>query len=500
MTISLNESQRNMVLTVGFFGLLLLSPWCFAPVLALWMLFPTLRNGVLSTVSDAVAERNGLILKLMIFLVPVIFYIAASPSPGDDLLREMTANLHDFDYRNLYWGSPRLMAGDTSYWYSRLTDWLPRVLPLNEAYLPVQYTLLLGWALVIPLGIRKAVLLSKTTDDPVVIWAIVAVLTAAIWFQPTFVTRITQGRPENLGALIATGAFLVDGTLGAILWTVLMALFVPMYWISFAYLPGAFLMRIPVRQRILLFSILALEVLVVWVSGLQGHWLSWIIGMHVAIQHRLGLVGEDLPLIDALATPQIWVFPLIALILANTKTTGNKKYIIPLMVNIIWFSAPNMVRYLDDLLPLLAFAIAIYVKPISRDQLRSYLPLILLSCFFFMTQGMHQNPLPNMKIPGAKPGQRVLAQSSPAEYYTLYENPELRYAPAMEIGYTKRAIQNLALGLNTQKTTCSQLHHYHVRWIVITGLDWSENKLGRCVRLIRSDRRGYEIWKVSRHG
>lgn len=502
MRIPLNQKQQTMILVVCLAGLFFASKWMFAPLVALWLFVPSIRDRVVDFFAESTEEHKGLLFKLSIFLIPTVFFICARHVPPDDLLREMTANLHHYDYRNLYWGSPRLMAGDTSYWWSRITDWLPSVLPLNLAYLPVQYTLLLGWVIVLPLVVRKALILSGTRLTTVERWAlIVTIVSVFCWFQIGFVTRITQARPENLGALIGTAAFLVEGTWSAVIWMMAMLLFLPMYWLSFAYIPAALLARIRFRHRLLLLGILSAAFLAVWVSGVQGNWLSWFIGLHTAINHRVMMVGEDDKMLDYLTIPQAWAAILLTVLLVRKDGKKLHPSFLWVCVLIVWFSFPNMIRYLDDLLPLAAIATALAIRDFKENQLKSFFPLILFGSFFVISQSMHVKHLPNLHIPGAKPGQRVITNYSPAEYFAMYENPELKFTPACEIGYTKRVLQRMSLGLSeNQKTSCDQLWKHHIQWVVGANMDWTPNKLGHCLRLVRSTDKGYEIWKVIHHG
>jgi hypothetical protein len=509
------ESRRRtgLFLSLVVFGAMALGPWVLSPIILLLVAFPLARALLLETVDSGMREKNALLARVLIVAVPVAFYLLSSPPPPDDLLREMTAGLHDFDYRNLYWGSPRLMAGDTSYWYSRATGWLLDVLPKSEAYLPVQYALLAGWAITLPLVFRKALRLSHPNLRGDFLWLLAAAFSVVVWAFPGFMTRIVQARPENWGALIGTTAFLVSTDWGLWAWGAAMALFVPAYWLSFAYLPMALWMNIAWKKRLATAGALAAEFAVVWLSGLQGHWWHWFLGMPVAIAHRLVGVAENDPEWHLLQSGATWAVLFLALFaLAGRRAPGLRELLsekrMPAIVAtlglIVWFLLPDMVRYDDDLAPLLMVAL-IQAAPESRLRILDtpLLSALLLPALLFLVPSGLPKPeaavLPDLHIAGAKPGQRVLSTLSAGEYFALYENPELRFAPACELGYTTKAVQRLGLGLASGKTTCAELRRYRVRWVLVKSISIAPNGLGRCLRLQRMSPDGYGIWSVA-HG
>lgn len=514
--LSLTEKQLGILLVSGALGALMLTPWTLAPLLLVLWLSPRIRGLALETVDSGLRERDGLLLRILVVAAPLAYYMLYSPYPPDDLLRDMTANLHQFDYRNLYWGSPRLMRGDISYWFSRAVDWLPRVLPQQYAYLPVCYALEAGWALVIPLTLRKAFLHRNPDLPPAQLWALVAVLSVLVWAQLGFVSRIVQARPENFGALLALSAFLVEGVWGELAWGAAMLAFIPMYWLSGIYIPAVLLLRRSGARRAAWFLVLAGAFAAFWMSGAGGHWWHWFFGMRVAIAHRMAPVAEDLPLRQVLFTPWIYLFAIFAMVFwrrpgerqgelptakAHAFAVGSASISTQVVVFglLCWFALPDMLRYVDDLAPLLAVWLALNSSPARLRWADTAVFRLLAFCLvLFMAGGLvpHTGNLPRLEIPGAKPGARVLTSFGPAEYVALYENPQLRFTPAMELGYTRRALQTLSLDLNTGKATCAALHRYRVSWVVAHDVAYPGDGLSACLRLDRSDVHGFQIWRV----
>lgn len=500
---NLSKAQQGILLTTLIAGLVIMTKWAIAPViLALIMSKPT-RDYVSDAVYSGLKEQDALLIKIMVFATPVIFYVMASPAPPDDLLREMTAFLHHFDYRNLYWGSPRLRNGDTSYLWSWGLQWLYRYLPINYAYLPVQYGLLLGWVIVAPLAFAKAIRKSAPDLESLGVWVTVAFAVALLWILPGFTSRIVQARPENIGALLSLSGFLVSGFAGWIIYTILMSAFIPLYWLSLIYTPSILLSEIKNRWKLVSLAIFAVIFLGYWASGFQINWFAWFFGMPVAIAHRVVGVSENDPLWLDLQQVTLWIL-LGFLVYAVSVTQISFKKVWPLVVLIVWFILPDMVRYVDDFGPL-TILLVLRLLPLEFYSHTLRFPVVgasVLALFFLLPFSIHVSPLPNLVVKNAISGQKVLSTLGPEEYFGLYENPELRFAPACELGYTRRGIQKLGMDLIAQpehhaNNYCALLRHYHVSWVLEkdVGIN-NKTHLNKCLKLQKLDSKGYAIWQV----
>lgn len=500
---NLSKAQQGILLTALVAGLVIMTKWAIAPVILVLILSKSTRQYVREAVYSGLKERDALLIKIMVFATPVIFYVMASPAPPDDLLREMTAFLHQFDYRNLYWGSPRLRNGDTSYIWSWGLQWLYRYLPLNEAYLPVQYGLLLGWVVVVPLAFAKAIRKAAPELESLGVWVTVAFAVSLLWILPGFTSRIIQARPENLGALLSMAGFLVSGIAGWIIYTILMSAFIPMYWLSLVYTPSILLSEIKNRWKLISLAVFAAIFLGYWASGFQINWFAWFFGMPVAIAHRVVGVSENNPLWMDLRCVSMWVL-LGFLFYAISVTKISLKKVLALVLLIVWFVLPDMVRYIDDLGPLIILLI-LRLLPMEfyKNTLRfPFVSSSVLALFFLLPTSITLSPLPNLKIIGAHPEQRVLTTLGPEEYFGLYENPELKFAPACELGYTRRAIQSLGIDLRKQpkhhaNDYCTLLHRYHISWVLESNVSINKRtNLSNCLKLQKLDSEGYAIWQV----
>ncbi|WP_414039396.1 hypothetical protein ACJU26_09210 [Acidithiobacillus sp. M4-SHS-6] len=502
MVSSSNVTQRGIVFaTLTAIGLIM-TKWAIGPILLCLLLFPEIRREIAETFYSGLKEHRALFIRILIFAIPVLFYVLASPAPPDDLLREMTAFLHHYDYRNLYWGSPRLRNGDTSYVWSWGLQWLYRYLPLKYAYLPVQYALVVGWSIIPVLAFRKAIRLAAPKAETLAVWTVIALAVAALWAMPGFTSRIVQARPENLGALLGISAFLVDSVWGLVVFTLAMGCFIPMYWLSLIYIPMVALAQVPWKQRAYSGGVLLVIFSAYWLSGFQIDWFAWFFGLHTAIGHRVVSIAEDAPL-WTFGKSVMMLVGIVTLVYAYRIKDVPDKTLLPFVLLLLWFVLPDMTRYIDVLAPLMLLLVVRMLPAFIYERIN--LPVVLFSviCLFFLVpSNIPSTALPKLVVHDAKPGQRVLSTLGPQEYFALYENPELRFAPACELGYTRRKIQLLGLYLAGKTppkgmVLCQRLRHYRISWVIEKDVVFNaQTGLSRCLRLQSQDSRGYGIWKV----
>ena len=127
-----------------------------ALVLVLALSLPTQRQQV---VQDAGVLLQGLHLDtwwplVMVVGVAVCALVFIHPFPPDDLARDLVAYTRDFDYRRMFWGSPRVPGYDQYIGFDHLAA-QARVLPAAWRALPFQLLPLLGQHLPPQPGLRR---------------------------------------------------------------------------------------------------------------------------------------------------------------------------------------------------------------------------------------------------------------------------------------------------------------------------------------------------------
>jgi len=491
-----------------------LIPWGISPAVGFAALLFSSYLAVLKQSLQKAMQENFPYL-LLVILIPILAFSLTHPVPPDDLLRHLVSGYYHFNYKNAYWGSPRMNThGDMGFGFDVIASHVYQWLPHHLAFLPFQVALLLSFSVLLPWAIYRQ--FQKTDKQLALILA--GILAALVWSLTDFYGRIYSGRQEAFWAVWVLAAFLLPSGRRAIVWLLTGFLLTPTYWLSFAYYPAAFLLEESRKKRLIYFVLLCLVFLSFWIPYTDGHWFHWLIGLHQDIRMRMAPVAEDQPYLAA-----FFHFPGAILLLISTLFLFEDKKparltliqrVFPKDVRFVsrsawligalfaWFSIPDMIRYVDVLGPLAAIFLA---RKIDQNQsLTQWLLdhqgfvklslLVLLPCLFTATS--HHTTLPNLHIPNYQKGERVLAYFSPANYDVLYENPGIRVAPAMEVGMTRRFIQKQSIDLSIGKFDCSFYQKYHVRWLVTPRVNWSRSKSPQCVELYRINSDGMTLWKV----
>jgi hypothetical protein len=508
--------SRTDIITISTaLGLGFLSPALSLFFLTLW---PRAADAIRRWIQIALVEK---LLYLMIFLVgiiPVTMFAFTRPVPPDDLLKHLISGVYHFQYRTMFWGSPRLMAGDLYIGFDHVAALAYQYLPHHLAYLPFQLTLLIGLAVILPLAILR----QFTSQPRSVAFALTTILAAVTWMIPGITERVASARPEDFFALWDLSVFLVRSKRGAVIWAAAGLLMLPTYWIAFAYLPAALLLPASRRFRISVLAVLSTVFLLFWETYSNGQWLPWLWSLHTDINMRVAGVAENQPaglLLFKIAPMMLFIMVIIIVYQSNFPQPRERLHWRDLLNAVIpeksesvstsialptllfaWFLLPDMIRYVDSLGPIAAVIIARILNTINPQALKRLRPTAnatALALLFLLTNNtFHPSPMSNLHIPGYRPGQKVLTYFSAATYDALYENPGIRVAPAMELGMTRRKIQRAGLDLARGQVNCWDLVHWHVSWVASPKMTWADNSAPKCLSMVRLDKSGMSLWAV----
>lgn len=504
----------------------------FPAAIAILALFGVWRSVMASALAKTLEERTFWLFILSIG--PLIVFLIAHPAPTDDLLRNLRVWMHGGDYRPMYWGSPGVGAGDEYLGFDWAVGHIDRIMQgwglANWTWLPVVALSVSLWG-----GLLVAVFLRahpvRTPEQLALFIAIVL----SLWLNPNFLLRVTLGRPEAFFALWALSAVLVRGQAGLALWFASGLALSTGYWFFWIYAPSALLLwpHLPwtwanFRRRFLIGLIWGLSGMVFWVVVSHGHILDWFWHLHVAIGQRVAPVGENSGLSLGLIFSPFMTGIGIAVWLASGMSASKenerqavqetpeqqagsrpalsrpqKGLLISLGLLCAWFALPNMVRYIDSVSSLGMLAVWVvganllaHVKTSPRIRSIAGALCVLILIGGGIKLGTGSKPLLDLTLPGARPGDKVLTFFSQDTYDTLYLNPQVRVAPAFELGFTRKDVQQASVDLMKGHVSCAWLRTNKVDWVIAPqGAPIEAQQWERCLSLVRVAS-GASVWKL----
>lgn len=388
------------------------------------------------------------------------------PFPPDDLARDLVANATHFDYQQMFWASSRVPAYDQYIGFDHLAA-QTRDLPAAWRALPFQLLPLLGLLGVMSLALCR-IFPPRWLNRR--LWIAGFVLLTLL--MPGLSTRIVQGRPEIWFSVWALSALVLD----AGLWFVLGLMLAPLYWLAPVYAAGALLLHpgdqgFPWRAKLAWGAGYALLASLIWWWLSGGHWISGFTELLTSSHDRIGTVSETETVWTLMAVSSAGLWALLAY---RYRRGLDWQADLDLLLVLTIFLIPDMVRYTSMVSPLLVlllaraglrehrFGEAMARAPVIRG-------LLTWACIFVLPLGFAGRRAPAAGfLAHVQPGDRVLAPFSPTLYRSLFAAVPRGavVAPAMEVGMTTPAVQQLSLELAAGTVDCAALRAHHVRWVV----------------------------------
>lgn len=508
-----NNKNRQILALVGA-GLLAA---IFPAALVVALMVPGFRALLASSIGDLAHEQPGTWIALAA-LAPTVAFLAAHPAPPDDLLRDLVVWRHGYDYRPMFWGSPLVMRENAYLGFDWAVGHLDAVMMGaglgTWSWLPVTSLLAIGFGASIPL-----VMLAQTPrrDAPMVL--LIVILCGFVWATPEFVDRVRSGRPEAFASLWAICALAISRRRGLLLWGLLGVPVLASYWLACVYVPAVMLAARPLREKAAAGAALLLFAVCFWWWAMDGRAIQWWHHVASGVAARIDSVGENAPfgvimlglgglmLVVAssaavaaddlrprptLRSPQdLWRFAADAL--------RSPSFL--LLAVLAWFLLPNMVRYVDVVAPIMAAAVArrasrAMPKDLYGPVLAGACALAIASVALAAIAAAAPKPLPDLRLPQANPGDRVLTVFSQDTYAALYLNPQVSVAPAFELGFSRRDVQQASLDLMRGRVDCAWLIANEVAWVISPPSAWNPVERAQCLDLVRSTPAGATIWRV----
>ncbi len=153
-----------------------------------------------------------------------------------------------------------------------------------------------------------------------------------------------------------------------------------------------------------------------------------------------------------------------------------------------YFIVFNMIRYAAIL-----SALFVIIAAISIAKVRLRLPpihkyIVLCLCIYLPLGVENYKFIPKFVLPQNS----VVLGTSQSNYYVPFYSPNLKIAPAMEIGANEQGVQQILKDIDIKgSVSCSELKKYHFEFLVERGL----TTVSPCLQIYQIQK-GWRAWKV----
>lgn len=467
------------------------------------------------------AENYG-ILTLYVCMVFIIFGLNL-PLPQDDLMRDIVAGAYNYDYSKLYIYAP-LMAKYNQY---ILFDMILHHLSLLTSRVATAHLIQLACMLffIAPCLIILNKLIKPSIDKP--LWTTILLM---ILLNNFTTLRFVLGRPEMIfSCWVLWGIVAKNSNIAKICWLLIGIVLIPCYWLAFFYVPAVFIV-FNYKSTKIGFTVLYVVITVIfWQWYSHEQWLRSILDLHKMYLNRLAVVGENKTILIMLLSPVTSMGFLYYVCLRWDKlshslnkiqdltkvqeikvycasiTTINVRYIIskiqviltwlfsnsltPIFtILLVFFCSFNMIRYSALISALFVFILAIELNrhEIKIPQLLRY-AVLCLAIYLPMSVDSYLM-IPKFSLPANS----VVLGTSQSNYYVPFYSPNIKIAPAMEIGANTHDIQLMMKTIDVDGSiSCAMLKKYHFEYLVERNL----TKIPDCLEIYQIQK-SWRAWHI----
>lgn len=455
------------------------------------------------------AENYG-ILVLYVAMVFIIFGLNL-PLPQDDLMRDIVAGSYNYDYANLYVYAP-LMAKYNQY---ILFDMILHHLSLltNRVITAHIIQLICMLFFITPCLIILNKLIKPSVDKP--LW--IAILLMLLLNNFTTL-RFVLGRPEMFfSCWVLWGIVTKDTYIAKACWFLIGLVLIPFYWLAFFYVPAVFF-AFNHRSTKLSFTILYIVLTAVfWQWYSHGQWLASVLDLKKMYLNRLAVVGENKTILIVLLSPITSMGFIFYVYLHRDKLNQLLKELKCFRMNhisvdlqnnlrtvfnwifsnslttvftllLVFFCSINMIRYAAIISALFVFILAIEINrhDIKIPQLLRY-AVLCLAIYLPMAVDNYRM-IPKFTLPVNS----IVLGTSQSNYYVPFYSPNIKIAPAMEIGANVQDIQIMMKSIDIDgSVSCTLLKKYHFDYLVERNL----TQIPSCLKIYQIQK-GWRAWRV----
>ena len=451
------------------------------------------------------------LLVLYLVMVFLVFFLNL-PLPQDDLLRDIVAGDYGYNYANLYIHAPLMAKYNQYILFDIILHWLNVIgSRMITAHL-VQFICMIGFVIPVLMIVLKILDTHKHKY-------ILTTLLMMLLFNNFAMLRLILARPEMIFTCwVLWGLAFKSRAQVKVLWFALGLLLIPCYWLSFFYIPAVFAIFNRPKAKILLsLSYLVISVCF-WQSYSHGLWLSSVLDLPALNHNRLATIGENKTILIMLLSPVTSIAAIIYLFLHNDKLKDVISYMPNLNVNVIhrtkfiaiirtlyailtsnslltatrilfgYFVLFNMIRYAAILSALFVIIISYSIAKVRLRISPIHKYIVLCVCIYLPLGVENYKLIPKFVLPQNS----IVLGTSQSNYYVPFYSPNLKIAPALEIGANEQGVQQIMKSIEVEgSVSCTELKKYHFEFLVERSL----TTISPCLQIYQIQK-GWRAWKV----
>ncbi len=455
------------------------------------------------------AENYG-ILVLYVSMIFAIFGLNL-PLPQDDLMRDIVAGSYGYNYSNLYIYAP-LMAKYNQYIFFDIV--LHHLSLITSRVVAAHLTQLICMIFFItPCILILNRLIKPSIDKP--LWITILLMLLLNNFTTL---RFVLGRPEMIfSCWVLWGIVAKNSSIAKVCWFIVGLILIPTYWLAVFYVPAVFF-TFNKKYTKLAFTVVYIVInFIFWQYYSHWQWFNSISDLHKMFLNRLAVVGENKTIFIMLLSPVTSMGVLyyvylrldkFNIILGKSKSlkidtvfTALRKsfstilsYVFSNSLNsifillLVFFCSFNMIRYSAIVSAFFVFILALELNRhnIKISQLLRY-TLLCLAIYLPMSVNSY------LMIPKfILPVNSTVLGTSQSNYYVPFYSPNIKIAPAMEVGANTQDIQLMMKSIDVDgSVSCAMLKKYHFEYLVERNL----TKIPNCLEIYQIQK-GWRAWKI----
>lgn len=451
------------------------------------------------------------LLVLYLAMVVLVFFLNL-PLPQDDLLRDIVAGDYRYNYANLYIHAPLMAKYNQYILFDIILHWLNVVgSRIITAHL-IQFICMVGFVMPVLMIVLKVLNAHKHKY-------VLATLLMMLLLNNFSMLRLILARPEMIFTCwVLWGLAFKSRMQLKVLWFAFGLLLIPCYWLSFFYIPAVFVIfNRPKAKMLLSVSYLVISVCF-WQSYSHGAWFSSVLDLPVLNHNRLATIGENKTILIMLLSPVTSIAAIIYLFLHNEQLKDVIRFIHNLKVSIFsniklipiirslsamltnnslltttsvlfgYFIIFNMIRYAAILSALFVIIITHSITKVSFRMPTIHKYIVLCLCIYLPLGVENYKFIPKFVLPQNS----IVLGTSQSNYYVPFYSPNLKIAPAMEIGANEQGVQQIMKSIEVEgSVSCTELKKYHFEFLVERSL----TTISPCLQIYQLQK-GWRAWKV----